>query len=481
MHHALSQPEIVGMIVRSGPSRRRGFYFTCLRLNKLFFEETVRVLWHKCNGSPSIKDLATLEIGRRRFYAQYINVLSFGVAWWIGATLDDDSRYISHLHDLPWPRLRELTFYAPCRGTDIKPLLRTNLVKFAVRDCRELNDENLEWLRAGSSRLRSFDVRLSQKGNKIGTQELQKFLTHFKSLEKLGFLGMQWTLESFETVAQYSRLHTLACPPILQGWPKKIESGLSTLTSLTCAISAKALEELSRLALRLTYLQINIEAPSQGLVRAASKFENLEILKLITPRGGVEWEISGAELISLARNCKNLEVFSIDHTTSQYDENFPSPPGTPPEEYLHPTGVDMSDDNIAAAAQHFRNLKEMKITFGNAAGLSFASIQSLCENCRDLESLIITCDVDWELFEQTNFDISFPAMTDLRIQRATQAMPPLAPNDDVLRSIVRKLADLLPSLTNFEIYTGEPFEHDLSDAVTKALNDGTWRMGDIVL
>lgn len=502
MQRALLQPEIVEAIIRNRPPWHQGFLFSCLCVNQLFFEESARCLWYQCGSEsdysgryrPSIDDLAWLETDRKRLYARYIRVLEFGWSYGKNSVMtgpDSVIRDAISLTDLSWPRLRELSIFSVCTGGQIQCLSPANLVRFTVLDGENMNDDILQWLTTGSSRLRYFEMRIFND-NKITPQALHRFLIHSNKLQELKCLEMEWTLECFEIVAQYSQLTTLRCPPILPNWPKKIESGFPALTSLTCALSAKALEGLSHLTPRLTFLQINVEAPSHGLVQAASTFKYLKTLSLITTHRGVEWEINGAELISLSQNCKNLQklvmddiritdYMSVDRGVSslyegyyQKDDIFDEDSGSYID-YLEPAGVDMSDSTIAAAALYFRNLEELDLKFQNAAGISFASIQSLGEHCSKLNTLHITCKVDWEHFQYINFETSAPKLTALYIRTGPEALPSPDFSNNVLDSFVKKLARFLPKLLLFRISgAATPFEIRLREAVGRALSEGAW-------
>lgn len=491
MQRALRHPEIVEAIIRNRPPRHQGFLFSCLRVNKLFFDEAARCLWYQCGSVPSIDNLVRLETDRKRLYARYIRVLEFGWSYGKDSDMTGPDNLIHEIYrltDLSWPGLRELSIISVCTGANIECLLPANLVRFTVLDGENMSDGVLEWLTTGSSRLRYFEMRIFID-NKITPQALQRFLSHSNKLQELKCLEMDWNLKCFEIVAQYSQLTTLRCPPILPNWPKNIEPGFSALNSLTCAISAEALERLYHHTPRLTFLQINIEVPSHGLVQAASNFECLETLSLITTRRDVEWEINGAELISLSRNCKHLQKLVMDDIRCtgymSFDREFSSEGYYQKDhifdedtgsyiDYLEPTGVDMWDSTIAAAALYFRNLEELDLKFQNAAGISFASIQSLGEHCSKLKKLRINCKVDWEQFQRTNFETSAPALRALYIQTAPEVLPSPDFSDDVRDSFVEKLAKFLPNLSSFWFSSISPFERRLGEVVTKALSEGTW-------
>jgi hypothetical protein len=98
MHHLFVVPEIVAVIVKSG-SLCKGYLYTCLLVNRVFFQESARLLWYACGRgvwTPSetghalanfehLISVSRKDPQRAQMYANFICILQFS-EWFEGTS-----------------------------------------------------------------------------------------------------------------------------------------------------------------------------------------------------------------------------------------------------------------------------------------------------------------------------------------------------------------------------------------------------------
>jgi hypothetical protein len=470
MHQALLLPEIVATILQSEKSSE-GFLFTTLFINKLFFEETARILWEGCGTryfanwvehvTPDIRHLASIvqqDVKRAQIYADFIHVLYFECDSQHDDDFTPEAKWHPMLTKLDYPMLEEVAFYPAGEestllntGANIKHYAQPNVSKFQVQSSSAISNELLEALSERCPRLRQFDLRVSEEHNAITPEALHQFLKRVPSLEVLDIPSLNWSVESFHEVSQFQKLELMNCPPIHNEWVSQLTSGFPNLTGLYTSISHDTLERLQHIVPGMKNLRIQPVHPSGHLLEAASKFEHLGSLVLVPPpEAESSWSISGAEIVLLAQNCSNLTELSI---AAEEDSNRPAISG-------------LTDATMDTAARSFKNLKTLILQYHNDVPLTFTSLQSFGKYCPNLECLEITCTVDWNYIAGNDLGTLFPNLWSMELTLHPNQVSLEVFGDTEDQPLAKIITDFAPKLNNFVLKNGGEGEDDLESAVT---------------
>ena len=150
-------PEIVGNVL-SFLEQEIPTLQACLTVNKIFFSETIRVLWKMCccnspsvvqaiGKRPTVQDLAALygNEGRRQMYANCVCNLSFldiygGNDFKRMSSNGPEADLLTKLADIAFPRLKTISIQVPVSkpGREVysllKPFLQSNIRSINVDD-----------------------------------------------------------------------------------------------------------------------------------------------------------------------------------------------------------------------------------------------------------------------------------------------------------------------------------------------------------
>ncbi|KAF2242161.1 hypothetical protein BU26DRAFT_382430, partial [Trematosphaeria pertusa] len=317
MHRALLLPEVVATILQNEVSTK-GFLFTALFINKLFFKEASRILWYGCGtryGNP-IYHLARIvknDQRRAQLYADLIRMVHFAYEF-SNDEYTEEAKWHEQLTRLQYPQLERVHFEDALdsvsfnRGDIIIHYAQPNVKEFRLRGGSMLSDSFLETLGQRCLRLRSVELEI-HKQNYISVKGLVNFLERSQSLEivhlREGFEN-SWSARAFEVISQYPRLELLSIPDVEDTWIESLAAGFPVLTSLwRFGASDRGLERMHRVAPNLTTLHLDLTnlSPSHHALASASNFSLLAMFSVKFAPGS---SINGQELVLLAQNCPNL-------------------------------------------------------------------------------------------------------------------------------------------------------------------------------
>lgn len=479
MHRALRLPEIVNSILLSEASSP-GFLHTCLSVNKLFSFETCRILWNWCgstlegapagNPRPQVRYLVKIiaaDVQRAQNYASFIHRLSFSIE---GEDYDSEARWHPQLAQLRFPALEEVLFLEAFSSSymntedAISHYMQPGLREFTLYEGYDLSDSFLESLSQRCPSLQNLLLK-TVGPNTISSETLVCYLERAPALKSLdisnGFEAI-WSSRAFQLTSTYLHLEVLVLPRIEDDWIQAVlhnkpPSGVfPALTYLCTGVSDHSAARLAELMPNLRHLILSSaessfstsgETPStrpQTLLSAAANFSQLEELDL---KLGLESSVSGNELLLLAQSCSNLQTLSI------------STPCT--------TGI--TDDLIDTLARSMRSVVHFTLLSHNAVPLTFKSLHSLSQHCKNLEGLEISCSPSWDKHATSDSSVRFEHLWKLKLVPHGAHEQRLMDNLQSLQKLADCITALVPKLENFQIEDPNEAEEALVETVDSIL------------
>ncbi|KAH6639142.1 hypothetical protein C7974DRAFT_387930 [Boeremia exigua] len=346
MHHALYVREIVAAILEEvEPS----MLYNCLLVNKMFYEEALRVLWKVSRG-----ELASMQIypecggpskwarrGLTQFHANFIHDLTLEGE---PDTWSEEAEQLP-MHRLQFPSLKKLVFRqlgAKWLYTerDILNFVHTGLKALIIISDSFLTDHFLEEVSRLCPGLRR--LHISSYKAKISWQALAHFLPRMPYLEFIYVVrpGIQWSLKPLAAGARCEQL-------------------------------------------KHAYVYNHDLPKLQNVLRIAAQFSRLT---------GFHYEpredalILGADLRELADRCPQLMELSIDE----------------PSEPMQAFGI--NDELLHHLTKSLPHLQEVTLNCLGEA-LSLTSVMSAFgqQHCPSLRELQISCSGDWNWLSSTGF------------------------------------------------------------------------------
>ncbi|KAK8000425.1 hypothetical protein PG990_013025 [Apiospora arundinis] len=392
MHRALLLPEIVTAIIKSNRGDP-GYLHTCLFINRLFWEEACRILWYGCGArynsataghvTPGIRQLAEISQRSRQraqLYANFVHILDFAEpqeSWPYG----DEAKWHGDLACLQFPQLQRARFNPSDDATSLNKgdvvirYAQLSLREFGCEAGSEFSDKTLDQLRTRCPKLQH--LRLASITGTLTQDGLLRFLRTFDSLQSLVIqIGTRdlWTRDTFLVIGQYANLELLDLPVIQDEWIQGQETIFPALKHLYTDISTNGLDLLNRHVPSLTTLHARLMSPCTNL-ESLAKFQRLKDLVVKCDNGG---SFSGAELLSIAESCSELQCIEIGAG-------------------LRAEGLDDSMmERIAHSLPNVKGFKLCQVDTG-AKPLTLKSIESLGRHCLNLEELVLSSiSIDWK-------------------------------------------------------------------------------------
>jgi hypothetical protein len=394
MHRALLLPEVVAAIIRSGASDA-SFARTCLLVNRLFFEETCRILWHGCGAqyfsaaaghpTPDICHLASISRQSReraQVYANFLRILTFGQPA-DTYPYGDEAQWHGNLACLEFPQLQEVGFSIADDAVNLNKAdvvlhyAQPSVKIFRLHEGSELSDSFLDALNAQCPQLQQVFLRTSAE-NAITEAGLVRFLVSCGSLESLqleGGFDELWARDAFHAAAQYAGLELLGAPMIQEEWIKDLKTGFPALSTLYTSTSIRGLDMLHQLVPNLTTLRTKSQSPCTTISAIAS-FTKLQELRLSFDEDS---SFDGEELLVLATECPNLRELIFA------------------EESEHPKVAGLDDSMMDRIARHLPSIKSLTLNVDTTKPLTMHSIRTLSSRCPKLEKLSLSSiTIDWD-------------------------------------------------------------------------------------
>jgi hypothetical protein len=480
MHQALVLPEIVALILETGETEP-GFLFTCLTVNKTFFDEASRKLWEACAtntyGTPEYAEIRTLanivlqgDAGhaRAQIYANHIQTLDFKYE-------DDDfdktdARWHPVLAKLRFPKLRSLSLYPSetaksfNTGDALLAYAQPSLQFFSVYSATQLSNGFLA--RLGSQCPGLQELHLDSDDNTVNSNDLMNFLSKASSLEQLNLRTGDtkiWSPAAFAQLSQCSKLVSFNIPELIEeGWFASVGASGSEsfpdLLHVSASMTTDAVKRLSVLQPNIESLRISNEkfGPLQGMIAAASRFQHLESFAFYP---SPEVLITGQEILQLVQASPSLEEFSIGD-----GEATPAPGAT---------GI--TDGVIRSLAEGLPRLQTLQLVFNSNTRPSIgATLTSLGRYCPELTNLTISCQRDWESILTVPETTRLPLLECIGVIQSTHPTRETTA-DERISAIERWTTHVetwFPLLEGMEIEGGAPgwelafkdvFEHQLEE------------------
>lgn len=481
MHRALLLPEIVAAIVKS-ESGEPGYLYTCILVNRLFFEEACRILWYGCGSSynsataghvtPGIRQLAEISQHSRQraqIYANFINVLYFAPpkeTWPYG----DESKWHSHLACLQYPQLQELSFFASDdavslnKGDVIIAYAQPSLRAFKLCEGSALSDAFLDELRSRCPRLQH--LKLSSIDHTMTQDGMLRFLRTLISVQSVtldtGFQRL-WTKDAFSAVAQCPDLEFLYLYDIHDDWIQGEQPMFPALKHLSTRISPKGLELLSRHVPVLATLHATLPSSCTS-IEALVNYPRLKDLTVSFDDGAT---LHRTDLLLIAENCPELEHLMIGVACP-------------------PRAKGLDDLTMEKLAQGLTEIKNFQLHCEVDTGsepLTLQSIKSLGRHCPNLKELDLSCiSIDWEEGDNSTISDSMWSLSLLLHRDYVPLWPedydPDADNDDgthVSRERIAEMAERFarrfPKMEYFSLEGGGEGEEELNDRLGDVIGD----------
>lgn len=470
MHRALLLPEVVAAVVHS-ESGEPGYLHTCLLVNRLFFQETSRLLWYGCGSrynsataghvTPGIRQLAEISQrsrARAQLYADCVHILYFAEPteeWPYG----DEARWHDDLACLRYPHLREVAFFESDNAETLNKgdvVIRyaqqqPGLQGFDLSRGSALSDAFLDQLGARCPKLQH--LHLCSPSNTITQEGLLRFLRSFATLKSLtldaGFRDL-WTRAAFRAVAKYTDLELLHLSAIHDDWIQGDEPVFPSLKHLYTVISTSGVGLLSRILPNLATFHATVLQPCTSL----ESFANYPRLQDLRLRFEGSASFGGADLLLIAENCPELEAIVADE--------------------LHEVRVEGLDDAMMdQIASHLPNIKEFKLfNFQSSLRpLTLHSIESLGRYCPKLRDLgLSNISIDWDgagLVSKSIWSLDLGLSLDHNRLWPEGHDPDDGdtghPSKEQVRELAESFARRLPNMECFSLDNGGPGEEEFSD------------------
>ncbi|KAF7868499.1 hypothetical protein EAF04_005030 [Stromatinia cepivora] len=497
MHRALLLPEIVAAIIRT-KSSFPGFLHMCLFISKTFSFEACRILWYACgaccydeHATPNIKNLARIVIQdatRAQYYANFIHVLSFQEVEQEDNKYLDEATWHNELVSLQFPQLQDLSLHRSVYATELNTgdviihYAQPNIETFTVYEGSCISDSLFEKFTHSCPRLKSLELSSISASN-VSKDGLSRFCNKADALTCLIIrtgAHDSWSYEAFEAIARLPNLTYITIPDVQDNWVYSIcntDSSTPIFPSvehLDTGMSDLELKCLTRHVLNLNHLVIGLQnlPPSTNILASASNFPNLTHLEISF---GAQNRVSGNDLLLLAQKCPLLESISL----GGIDDSalYSSGPG------CRPASVGINDDLIDEVARTLgARIILLRIIFDTSDMLTWQSILSLAQHCRNLLDLTISCDFDWQEAMSGTLKYIFPALDALHLvfdDNIREMQHANDYNEETIEDSAHRMFDFAPKLSRFWIQGGNDADNRFEASVMSIFYEA-WNQTAIV-
>ncbi|KAJ8070822.1 hypothetical protein OCU04_001183 [Sclerotinia nivalis] len=497
MHRALLLPEIVAAIIQS-TSSFPGFLHTCLFISKTFSFEACRILWYACGAycydghvSPNITKLARIVIQdarRAQYYANFIHVLSFRhVKQEDNKKFLDEASWHKELVSLQFPQLQDLSLHRSVYATELNTgdaiihYAQPNIETFTMYKGSCISDSLFEKFTHSCPRLKSLELSSISASN-VSKDGLSRFCNKADALTRLVIrTGAydSWSYEAFEAIARLPKLIYITIPDVQDNWVYSIcntdsSTIFPSMEHLDTGMSDQELECLARHVPDLDHLVMDLRnfPPSNNILASASNFPNLTHLEV---NFGAQNRVSGNDLLLLAQKCTLLENLSLGGI---YDRAVnPSLPG------CRPSSVGINDDLFDEVSRALgARIVLLRIIFDTSDMLTWQSILSLAQHCRNLLDLTISCDIDLQEAMSGTLKHIFPALDALHLvfdDNIREMQHANDYNEETIKDSAHRMFDFAPRLSRFWIQGGNDADYRFEESVMKIFYE-TWNQAAIV-
>ncbi|KAH7115910.1 hypothetical protein B0J11DRAFT_510269 [Dendryphion nanum] len=317
-----------------------------------------------------------------------------------------EGRWHNDLVKLSFSRLEELAFWdtedSGSYNTEdfVSQYLQPSIKALYLSGVGPLSDTFLDAVSQTCPNIGVFTIR-QEEGSNITSTGLTNFLSKSNSLITLEIEGLDDALtnEGLVSVASYQNLEVLHVTEMKDSWISAMGNMDRSFTSfpklryLHAAITDTNLERLSQFAPKITALTLKedrLQHPTSRILSAASKFLNLEAFEVhFSP----EDQIRGAELLNLVQDLPELVRVNIYGS--------------------HAEGI--TDELMDQVAQKIPEILEFSLQPDVLKTLTFKTFKSLGQHCKQLGTLRLHCNIDWEEDGKDIDTILFPELTSLNI------------------------------------------------------------------
>ncbi|OAG02696.1 uncharacterized protein CC84DRAFT_1166525 [Paraphaeosphaeria sporulosa] len=476
MHRALLCRDIVAEIVRNLYTHwKEDEYvfldlYNCAQVNKLFFSETICVLWQGCgNHTPGVRHLAQIarqDLASAQIYANQLTYLHFGFFEDGGkegnyGPITFDTAYLDVLSSLKYPHLESITIYGTGEDIEDRQLecyLQSRLESFTLEG--EFAGHLKTLLETVTQRCPDIkNVNIECKGSL--TVHVGNFLEIHPQLNGFSLPPAQlvWSQEDFEPICQMTALRQLCIPCIEASWLDGTGAGWSELDQLRTTLSSEALGRLTELAPGLGIVELKLEmrgspSPSDAFINLSqlTELRSLEVhlMRTDASRGPC---IIAQDLVNLARNCPALFKFHIS------------------SERGHPAVHGLNDSLFGDLTSTLPEVSDFCLDIDDASALTFKAVVSLGQHCQKLWQAKLSCNVDWmyDLEAELSSGVQF-TFSELNLVMCGERFPLerwTDANRERLSRFAEKFASLAPECSSIEILGG----NDADDYVKNVLDE----------
>jgi hypothetical protein len=480
MHQALLLPEIIANILQTEGSSP-GFLHTCLLINRIFFVEASRILWEGCGSryysawaghiTPDIKHLANIVLTdprRAQFYANLIHTLMFQDEGESNNFLDD-ARLHKELASLEFPQLEEVAFYGSDKARELNTgdaiihYAQPNIKNFSLGQGSNLSDTFLDTLSRCCPKLTSLTLNRVSESN-VSEDGLIRFLEKNDLLDYLDIrsgVDDSWSCKAFNVITRYRNLVLLRIPDLQDNWAQSLQHGRPSarvfpkLKHLHGGISDQGLKSLAQFLPDLESLGMGLQnlLPSHHILASASQFSQLTRLTIYF---GPESSFSGRDLLLLTQKCPNLGEVSIGENDG-----------------YRPTSSDITDSIIDEVARNMVKLTALTLVFDRPDLLTWKSIISLAQHCKDLQMLKLSCNFSWQDAISNGEESIFPILWGLQVilDENNRDGQMEINSEEEINNYVARFAALAPNLKDFGIEDGSEADQTLEVAIWTFCSD----------
>ena len=273
MHRLFSLTEIVAIILETD---RYGIAIlrSCLRVNRLFSHEAVRILWRRCRAGapysygrdPTVHDLAKLaacDLSRAQYYANYIHEL----------------RFVCCEEEQPWPRGEQ--WYNSLLNLRFPALKSFTAGSYSIDDLGEFNEFLFEWLGQSwliksSPYLKAFHLVLNESCSFESVEEAIWFINYTPILSSLSVKHSfdLWPLAVLKSLAALPALRRLQGKNLSAEVLKDLPKGFPVLEEL----ETKYLGSLDIIPSLFPHLSVLILELSRPILKGLSSLADLSFL-----------------------------------------------------------------------------------------------------------------------------------------------------------------------------------------------------------
>ncbi len=475
MHALFRIPEMVAAILMVD-TFAPAFLKNCLKVNRLFSKEVIRIVWGRCgtgfpisnsgNREPTVHALANIaarDVSRAQYYANYIRQLRFVRSQEDWPRITEGEQWHDYLQNLYFPILESFTSNG-CTVDD------SELDKFKTTgpfyDFTFFQRIGLFWhVLRSSPKLKTINLVLDEPDFFESVEE--EAIAFIKSTPELSSLSLPFVYHNGKGLPNNTWppgvLNSLAALPafrklqgqnlsarFLQNLP---EASFSALKELVTGY-AGSIALLPSLVPHLSVLELELSEPiNEGLGRLA----DLSCLTYLDLTFAEHSSFSGTDLIALAHGCPHLTTVNLP-SASVLRMDDPCP-----------RGENIDDATIEAFARALPNLSKFCIGLEDRSALTHQAIISLARHCPKLGYFHITANVSMpRLIEDLMEigDVPLHSIVYMRFYLPENVEHTYEDTGELAELLVRRLA---PGHCEFQINEGSESDIELQGLVEELL------------